>query len=173
MKNFEIIKGYYRQFNLKKEPRTEAPNGVSPDDQYNLAGRSYRCLGSGREVGLFANSNATETDRLSAKYVSYEGDSVEGRAKKAFFDGDIVRWKSNGRIPFGDMLLDFYHVGYITKDQMIKSAILQEEGNSEFWANMTMKKFKCEDTGEDLIRMIPGKDAFKEEVAYTNQRSVA
>ena len=37
MKNFEIIKGYYRQFNLKKEPRTEAPNGVSPDDQYNLA----------------------------------------------------------------------------------------------------------------------------------------
>ena len=48
MKNFEIIKGYYRQFDLKKEPRTEAPNGVSPDDQYNLAGRSYRCLGSGR-----------------------------------------------------------------------------------------------------------------------------
>ena len=172
MENFEIVRDYYN-WDTNGKPRYEAPNGVSSDDQYMLAGRSYRCLGSGREVGLFTNRNATEADRLSAKYVSYEGDSVEGRAKDAFFDGDIVRWKSNGRIPFGDMLLDFYHVGYITKDQMIKSAILQEKGNSEFWANMTMKKFKCEDTGEDLIRMIPGKDAFKEEVSYTNQRSVA
>ena len=172
MENFEIVRDYYN-WDTNGKPRYEAPNGVSSDDQYMLAGRSYRCLGSGREVGLFTNSNATEADRLSKKYVSYEGDSVEGRAKDAFFDGDIVRWKSNGRIPFGDMLLDFYHVGYITKDQMIKSAILQEKGNSEFWANMTMKKFKCEDTGEDLIRMIPGKDAFKEEVSYTNQRSVA
>ena len=172
MENFEIVRDYYN-WDTNGKPRYEAPNGVSSDDQYMLAGRSYRCLGTGREVGLFTNSNATEADRLSKKYVSYEGDSVEGRAKDAFFDGDIVRWKSNGRIPFGDMLLDFYHVGYITKDQMIKSAILQEKGNSEFWANMTMKKFKCEDTGEDLIRMIPGKDAFKEEVSYTNQRSVA
>lgn len=172
MENFEIVRDYYN-WDTNGKPRYEAPNGVSSDDQYMLAGRSYRCLGTGREVGLFTNSNATEADRLSKKYVSYEGDSVEGRAKDAFFDGDIVRWKSNGRIPFGDMLLDFYHVGYITKDQMIKSAILQEKGNSEFWANMTMKKFKCEDTGEDLIRMIPGKDAFKEEVAYTDQRSVA
>ena len=172
MENFEILRDYYN-WDTNGKHRYEAPNGVSSDDQYMLAGRSYRCLGSGREVGLFTNRNATEADRLSAKYVSYEGDSVEGNAKRAFFDGDIVRWKSNGRIPFGDMLLDFYHVGYITKDQMIKSAILQEKGNSEFWANMTMKKFKCEDTGEDLIRMIPGKDAFKEEVAYTDQRSVA
>ena len=173
MKNFEIIKGYYRQFDLKKEPRTEAPNGVSPDDQYNLAGRPHRCLGSGREVGLFANSNATETDRLSAKYVSYEGDSVEGNAKTAFFDGDIVRWKSNGRIPFGDMLLDFYLCGYITKDQMIKSAILQEKGNDALWANMTTKRFKCKDTGEWMVRFVPSGKSWKEEVEYTNQRSVA
>ena len=171
MENFEIVKDFY-SFDSNKE-RYEAPNGVSSRDMYKLAGRSYRCLGSGVKVGLFTNRNATEADRLSAEYVSYEGDSVEGRAKEAFFDGDIVRWKSNGRIPFGDMLLDFYHLGYITKDQMIKSAILQEKGNSEFWANMTTKKYKCEDTGEDMIRFIPGKDAFKEEVAYTNQRSVA
>ena len=118
MENFEIVRDYYRPFDLKKEPRFEAPNGVSSDDSYVLAGRSHRCLGPGRKVGLFTNSNATEADRLARpKFAqSYEGDSIEGNAKKAFFDGDIVRWKSNGRVPFGDMLLDFYHCGYITKD---------------------------------------------------------
>ena len=173
MENFEINRDYYRAFDLKKEPRFEAPNGVSSDDQYMLAGRSYRCLGTGRQVGLFTNSNATEADRLSRKYVSYEGDSVEGSAKKAFFDGDIVRWKSNGRVPFGDMLLDFYHLGFITKEQMIVSAVEQERGNEEFWDNMTTERFKCEDTGEWMVRFVPSDKSFDEEVEYTNQRSVA
>lgn len=173
MENFEINKGYYRQFDLKKEPRTEAANGVSADDQYMLAGRSYRCLGNGRELGLFTNSNATEADRLSRKFVSYEGDSIEGSAKKAFFDGDLVRWKSNGRIPFGDMLLDFYHCGYITKDQMINSAIEHERGNEEFWDNVTTERFKCEDTGEWMVRFVPSDKSFDEEVEYVDQRSVA
>ena len=173
MTNFEINRDYYRAFDLKKEPRFEAPNGVSSDDQYMLAGRSYRCLGTGRQVGLFTNSNATEADRLSRKYVSYEGDSVEGSAKKAFFDGDIVRWKSNGRVPFGDMLLDFYHLGFITKEQMIVSAVEQERGNEEFWDNVTTERFKCEDTGEWMVRFVPSDKSFDEEVEYTNQRSVA
>ena len=142
MENFEINRDYYRQFDLKKEDRYEAPNGVSADDSYVLAGRSHRCLGPGRERGLFTNRNATEADRLSRKFPSYEGDSVEGSAKKAFIEDDIVRWKSNGRVPFGDMLLDFYLCGYISKDQMIKSAILQEKGNDEFWANVTKEKNK-------------------------------
>ena len=173
MENFEINRDYYRAFDLVEKPRREAANGVSPDDQYVLAGRSYRAIPYGAEVGLFTNKNATEADRLSAKFPSYEGDSIEGSAKKAFFDGDIVRWKSNGRVPFGDMLLDFYLCGYITKDQMIKSAVLQEKGNDEFWANVTKKRFKCEDTGEWMIRFVPGKNAFQEEVKYTTQRSVA
>ena len=41
MKNFEIVKDYY---NWDNDPRREAPNGVSPDDQYNLAVRSYRAI---------------------------------------------------------------------------------------------------------------------------------
>ena len=56
---------------------------------------------------------------------------------------------------------------------MIKSAVLQEKGNDEFWANVTKKRFKCEDTGEWMIRFVPGKNAFQEEVEYTTQRSVA
>ena len=173
MENFEINRDYYRAFDLVEKPRREAANGVSPDDQYVLAGRSYRCLGTGVEAGLFTNSNATEADRLSRKFPSYEGDSIEGNAKKAFFDGDLVRWKSNGRIPFGDMLLDFYLCGYITKDQMIKSAIEHERGNDEFWSNMTTKRFKCEDTGVWMVRFVPSDKSFDEEVKYTNQRSVA
>jgi len=170
MENFEIVKDYY---NWEDKPRREAANGVSPDDQYTLAGRSYRAIPYGAEVGLFTNKFATEADRLSAKYVSYEGDSIEGRAKDAFFDGDIVRWKSNGRVPFGDMLLDFYLCGYITKDQMIKSAVLQEKGNDEFWANVTKEKYYDAEEGEWMIRFVPGENAFQEEVEYTNQRSVA
>ena len=173
MENFEINKGYYREFDLKKEPRFEAPNGVSSDDQYMLAGRSYRCLGTGKELGLFTNSNATEADRLSRKFVSYEGDSIEGNAKRAFFDGDIVRWKSNGRVPFGDMLLDFYHCGYITKEQMIVSAVEQERGNEEFWDNMKTEKYWNAEEGEWMVRFIPSDKSFDEEVKYTNQRSVA
>ena len=172
MENFEIVRDFYK-WDSDDKPRREAANGVSPDDQYNLAGRSYRCLGTGIEAGLFTNSNATEADRLSRKFPSYEGDSVEGRAKGAFFDGDIVRWKSNGRIPFGDMLIDFYHCGYITKDQMIESAIEHERGNEEFWDNVTTKRFKCEDTGEWMVKFIPSDKSFDEEVEYTNQRSVA
>ena len=84
MENFEIVKDYY---NWNKDPRREAANGVSPDDQYTLAGRSYRAIPYGADVGLFTNRNATEADRLSAKFPSYEGDSIEGNAKKAFFDG--------------------------------------------------------------------------------------
>lgn len=170
MENFEIVKDYY---NWEDKPRREAANGVSPDDQYTLAGRSYRAIPYGAEVGLFTNKNATEADRLSRKYPSYEGDSIEGSAKKAFFDGDIVRWKSNGRVPFGDMLLDFYLCGYITKDQMIKSAVLQEKGNDEFWANVTKEKYYDAEEGEWMIRFVPGENAFQEEVEYTNQRSVA
>ena len=172
MENFEIIRDYYN-WDTNGKPRYEAPNGVSSDDSYMLAGRSYRCLGPGREAGLFTNSNATEADRLSRKFPSYEGDSVEGSAKKAFFDGNIVRWKSNGRTPFGDMLLDFYHCGYITKEQMIETAIEQERGNEEFWDNVTTERFKCEDTGEWMVRFVPSDKSFDEEVEYTNQRSVA
>ena len=170
MENFEIVKDYY---NWEDKPRREAANGVSPDDQYTLAGRSYRAIPYGADVGLFTNRNATEADRLSAKFPSYEGDSIEGSAKKAFFDGDIVRWKSNGRVPFGDMLLDFYHCGYITKEQMIVSAVEQERGNEEFWDNIKTEKYWDAEEGEWMVRFIPSDKSFNEEVKYTNQRSVA
>ncbi len=61
----------------------------------------------------------------------------------------------------------------MTKDQMIESAILHEKDNDEFWSNVTPKRFKCEDTGEWMVRLVPSEDAFKEEVEYTDQRSVA
>ena len=56
---------------------------------------------------------------------------------------------------------------------MIKSAVLQEKGNDEFWANMSTKRYKCQDTGEWMVKFIPGENAFQEEVEYTDQKSVA
>ena len=173
-KGFEVKKNYYL-FDNNDKPRHEGTlTGVSSDDQYLLAGRSYRCLGAGREVGLFTNSNATEADRLAKKYPSYEGDSVEGKAKGAYFDDNgLVRWKSNGSIPFGDMLLDFFLCGYIDEETMVNSAIEPEKGNDKFWAGVTVKRYKHPETGEKMVRFSAGENAFEEEDTYTNQRSVA
>ena len=71
------------------------------------------------------------------------------------------------------MLLDFYHCGHITKEQMIKSAILQEKGNDEFWANVKTEKYYDAEEGEWMVRFKPGKSSFKEGVEYTDQKSVA
>lgn len=47
---------------------------------------------------------------------------------------EIVRWKSNGAIPFGDMLLDFAEAGYITEEMLAASCVLKEEQTETFWA---------------------------------------
>ena len=56
---------------------------------------------------------------------------------------------------------------------MIKSAILQEKGNDEFWANVKTEKYYDAEEGEWMVRFIPGKSSFKEGVEYTDQKSVA
>ena len=99
MKNFKIEKDYYSfdNFSGKSREECEKPNGVNTMDAYILAGRSYRALGN--DQGLFTNR-------------TYE--DVAKNATQAYIDNDgIVRWKSNGRTPFGDMLLDFFLQGHI------------------------------------------------------------
>ena len=164
-KKYEIIPNFY-----DSRERRPAANGIFSNDCHHLAGRTYRAL----RGGLFANSNLTE-----AEHKSYEGDSVEGKARQAFFDqNDIVRWKSNGVIPFGDMLLDFFYAGYITKEQLIDSAYAKELDNEEFWKTVKVVHSTSPD-GEEIVHFVPERDESgrlkhsSDTADFTNQRSVA
>ncbi len=50
-------------------------------------------------------------------------------------ENDIVRWKSNDRIPFGDVLLDFCEALIITPKQLKASNDEREDENEKFWEN--------------------------------------
>jgi len=148
MKNetYKIIKNFY-----SNEEGKTAANGISSNDCHLLCDRSYRSL---RGNGLFANSYLKQSEEKT-----WGNDSVESSAKGAFLDyQDIVRWKSNGRIPFGDMLLDFFYAGYITKKQLLESAAIHERDNDDFWSTVEVKKSICPETGEELFNFVPQRD---------------
>ena len=85
-------------------------------DNMTVAGRDYSRWGV---TGTFGT-----TDNAVEKY------------KNDFYiDGDIVRWKSNNQIPFGDMLLDFCEALLITPKQLRVSCEVREEQTDEFWSN--------------------------------------
>jgi len=50
-------------------------------------------------------------------------------------ENDIVRWNSNDRIPFGDVLLDFCEALMITPKQLKASNEEREAETDEFWKN--------------------------------------
>tara|TARA_B100002019_G_C21116411_1_gene521114 strand:+ start:80 stop:391 length:312 start_codon:yes stop_codon:yes gene_type:complete len=60
-------------------------------------------------------------------------DAVNKYKNDFYVDGDIIRWKSNNRVPFGDMLLDFCEALLITPKQLLKSNELREAETDKFW----------------------------------------
>lgn len=54
--------------------------------------------------------------------------------------GDIVRWKSNNQMPFGDVLLDLCEALYITPKQLKKTCELKEKENTKFWEKLEWGK---------------------------------
>ncbi len=54
--------------------------------------------------------------------------------------GDVVRWHSNNRIPFGDTLLDLCEALKITPKQLRVSNEIREKENDEFWADFFSKE---------------------------------
>tara|TARA_A200000159_G_C7299359_1_gene329348 strand:+ start:400 stop:717 length:318 start_codon:yes stop_codon:yes gene_type:complete len=62
-------------------------------------------------------------------------DDAVNKYKNDFYvaPGDVVRWHSNNRIPFGDMLLDFCEALLITPKQLRVSNEIREEETDKFW----------------------------------------
>lgn len=47
----------------------------------------------------------------------------------------VVRWNSNGQIPFQDMLHDFRVLDLIDEESQLHSNLLREKETEEFWEN--------------------------------------
>ena len=71
---------------------------------------------------------------------STTNDIVERFGKKFYIDTfGIVRWDSNNRIPFGDVLLDFCEAGLISPKELRVSSELRDKENSAFWIKLKLR----------------------------------
>lgn len=104
-------------------------------DRMEVAGRSYSRF---MHYGTFST-----TQDVVAKYI-YD----------FYLDGTIVRWNSNDQIPFGDVLLDFCEAGLIDIHHLVDSCVAREEETDKFWSEMEIKRFKCPETGEKMVKFV-------------------
>ena len=60
-------------------------------------------------------------------------DSIESKFEDAVVVDDIVYWKSNGAIPFADMILDFVQIDAISPMVGELSIRTRQEDDTNFW----------------------------------------
>jgi hypothetical protein len=104
-------------------------------DYTEVAGRSYSRF---KHYGTFSTTQ----------------DVVNKYKESYYIDEGIVRWLSNDQIPFGDVLLDLTEAGLINIHHLVDSCIAKEEETDKFWSEVTKERFKCPETGEDMIRFV-------------------
>jgi len=64
----------------------------------------------------------------------YTQERIEKEFQDTFIDSaGILRWMTNGQIPFQDMLADFRTLGLIDEDVQLYSNLLREKETDEFW----------------------------------------
>ena len=99
-------------------------------NEIRIAGREYK-----RQSDWF--DNQWSTTQNSVEFAKNGG---------GFYidQDDIVRWHSNGRPPFGDMLLDLHEAGLITLNQVEQTCTYTEIRTEEFW-NEQFKNINMED----------------------------
>ena len=87
-------------------------------NEIRIAGREYK-----RQSEFFDNQWSTTSN--SVEFAGKAGIHVD--------QDDIVRWDSNNREPFGDMLLDLHEAGLITLNQVEQTCTSKEIKTEEFW----------------------------------------
>ena len=87
-------------------------------NEIRIAGREYK-----RQSEFFDNQWSTSSN--SVEFAAKAGIHVD--------QDDIVRWDSNNREPFGDMLLDLHEAGIITLNQVEQTCTSKEIKTEEFW----------------------------------------
>lgn len=82
---------------------------------------------------------------------------------------DVVRWRSNGRVPFDDMLLDFETIGVIDTETRTRSSQARERDVERFLAEFRKPSvpFSAENLAEaraalgsdvDLVNVVTGQN---------------
>ena len=99
-------------------------------NEIRIAGRDYK-----RQSEFFDNQFSTTQN--SVEFAKNGGGFYVDQ-------DDIVRWHSNGRPPFGDMLLDLHEAGLITLNQVEQTCTFTEIRTEEFW-NEQFKNINMED----------------------------
>tara|TARA_R100000152_G_C6764511_1_gene189138 strand:- start:733 stop:1059 length:327 start_codon:yes stop_codon:yes gene_type:complete len=89
------------------------------EDNVECSGRSYKRWG-------YTGTFNTTADVLDA-------DGFFGKHDWYIDNTNIVRWNSNDRIPFGDVLLDFCEAGLISQLNLDASNDQREKETDEFW----------------------------------------
>ena len=68
-------------------------------------------------------------------FTGYDADKLAENFANAYVDSNgVVRWKSNDRVPFEDMVTDFAEAGFVGKSAITLSELARQADTSAFLA---------------------------------------
>jgi hypothetical protein len=100
------------------------------DNEVKLAGETVRK----ERFGLASMNDDHKTFTGDVLYTSQKGNNFSKSIEEKFEDtaqvDGLTVWKSNGEVPFADMLLDFVQIGAITFEQAEFSTLQKQKDQS-------------------------------------------
>ena len=100
------------------------------EDTIEIAGETVRK----QRFGLANRYDANRTFTGDVLYTSQKGNNFSKSIEEKFEDtaqvDGLTVWKSNGEVPFADMLLDFVQIGRITFEQAEFSTLQKQKDQS-------------------------------------------
>ena len=100
------------------------------DNEVKIAGETVRK----ERFGLASMNDDHKTFTGDVLYTSQKGNNFSKSIEEKFQDtaqiDGLTVWKSNGEVPFADMLLDFVQIGAITFEQAEFSVLQRQKDDS-------------------------------------------
>lgn len=100
------------------------------EDTIEIAGQTIRKQRFGLANSYDANRTFTGDVLFTTQKLNDFSKSIEEKFEDTAQVDGLTVWKSNGEVPFADMLLDFVQIGRITLEQA-EFSLLQKEKDSE------------------------------------------
>tara|TARA_E500000178_G_scaffold349641_1_gene406948 strand:- start:347 stop:757 length:411 start_codon:yes stop_codon:yes gene_type:complete len=100
------------------------------EDTIEIAGQTIRKQRFGLANSYDANRTFTGDVLFTTQKLNDFSKSIEEKFEDTAQVDGLTVWKSNGEVPFADMLLDFVQIGRITLEQA-EFSLLQKQKDSE------------------------------------------
>jgi len=71
-------------------------------------------------------------DPKTQTFTGYDAEKLAENFDNAYLDNGVVRWKSNDRVPFEDMITDFAEAGFISSESIELSKEARSTETSAF-----------------------------------------